>query len=296
MKALLAEYTVFDNPAPAHEGRAMLRVLKESFENCGYEVLVPESGRGSFEDELRRLAPLSDIGLVIAPDHQLSRYTKIIEDLTYNIGCGSMNVALCANKRITGSVLAANGVAVPAEVTEGLRVIKQTYGCATENMRLSDEEPGEGEFGQEYIRGENISVSLIGSRVVGEACLYFTGAGPLVLSVNRQNIVLKDGVFHYEGGETPVEHPMMEEIIATARKAATVLGCQGYVGIDMVVADRPYVVDVNPRPTSSLVGIVEIMDEEIADLLVRASHGHAPEEVHLNGHVTFDRHSQVVRS
>ena len=51
------------------------------------------------------------------------------------------------------------------------------------------------------------------------------------------------------------------------------LGCQGYCGIDVVVADKVYVVDVNPRITTSLVGIAACMHEEIATLLVEASHG-----------------------
>ena len=44
MKVLLAEYTVAHDPGLAPEGAAMLRVLKESFERCGYEVMTPERG------------------------------------------------------------------------------------------------------------------------------------------------------------------------------------------------------------------------------------------------------------
>ena len=55
-----------------------------------------------------------------------------------------------------------------------------------------------------------------------------------------------------------------------------VLGCQGYCGVDMVVADKVYVIEVNPRITTSLVGIAACMKEEIADLLVAASKGEGP--------------------
>ena len=74
-----------------------------------------------------------------------------------------------------------------------------------------------------------------------------------------------------------------------------VLGCQGYAGIDVVVGDRVYVVDVNPRPTTSLVGIAAVMEEEIADILVKASHGEAPTEVHLSGRVRFDKDGRISR-
>jgi predicted ATP-grasp superfamily ATP-dependent carboligase len=47
-------------------------------------------------------------------------------------------------------------------------------------------------------------------------------------------------------------------------------------------------VDVNPRITTSIVGIAACMEEEIADLLVRASRGEHLDPVHLHGSVSFD--------
>ncbi|MDD1703466.1 MAG: ATP-grasp domain-containing protein, partial [Methanoregula sp.] len=156
--------------------------------------------------------------------------------------------------------------------------------------------PGKNEFAQQYIEGENYSVSLVMSRVVGEACLYFSGNPPLVLAVNRQDVTVgPDGAFSYHGGETPVHPAREQEIIDTAKKAATVLGCQGYCGIDVILADQVYVVDVNPRITTSLVGIAACMKEEIAELLVNASKGTGPDAVHLEGRVKFDTHGKVTR-
>jgi predicted ATP-grasp superfamily ATP-dependent carboligase len=234
------------------------------------------------------------MGLVIAPDHLLARYTQILEQHTNNIGCGSMTAALCANKVQTAKILRSHGVPVPDEVVSGQRVIKPVNGCGAQGVRLSGEPAGAAEFGQQYISGEHLSVSLVANRVVGEACLYFSGAPPLVLALNRQSIEIgTDGIFHYRGGETPVSHPRSEEILQTATRAIEVLGCQGYCGVDVVVADRVYVVDVNPRITTSLVGIAGCMKEEIAEILVAASKGSAPQEVHLSGKVRFDRDGKV---
>jgi predicted ATP-grasp superfamily ATP-dependent carboligase len=293
MKALIAEYTVFNDPGLAPEGRAMLKVLSESFERCGYEVMSPE--KGDFAEEIGRLAPECDVGLVIAPDDILWRFTKIVEDNTRNIGCGSLNIALCSNKRRTGEVLSSQGIAVPKEIDEGVRLIKKINGVDGQNMRLADEEPGKGEFGQEFIEGDNISVSLVGGRVTGDTCLSYSGKGPVVLSVNRQYIERDGNRFYYRGGETPVDHPRKDEIIETAIKSLNVLGCQGYTGVDVIVADDIYVVDVNPRPTTSLVGICAVMQEEIADILVESSKGNVPDSVHLNGRVSFDTKGVVKR-
>ena len=294
MNVLLAEYASAHDPTLAAEGAAMLAVLKQSFERCGYDVVVP--GNGDFGAEIERIAPSCDMGLVIAPDHLLARYTQILEQHTHNLGCGFMTVALCTNKVQTEKILRSHNVKVPAAETSGKRVIKPVKGCGAQGVRISDGLPIPGEFSQQYIEGEHFSVSIVASRVVGDACLYFSGKPPLVLAVNRQYIETgSDGRIHYRGGETPV-HPAREaEITGIARNVVEVLGCQGYCGIDIVVGDTVYVVDVNPRITTSLVGIAACMKEEIAEILVAASKGGGPDQVHLTGTVRFDTQGKVTR-
>jgi predicted ATP-grasp superfamily ATP-dependent carboligase len=293
MKVLLAEYATSHDLTLAPEGAAMLETVKQSFERCGYEVVLP--GCGDFAAEIERLAPQCAMGLVIAPDHLLARYTQILEQHTHNLGCGFMTVALCANKVQTEKILRSHGVHVPLEVSAGKRVVKPIKGCGALGVRVFDGPVGDGEFAQQYIDGEHFSVSLVASRVIGDACLYFTGNPPLVLAVNRQHIRhAADGAIQYLGGETPV-HPESEaEIIETAKKAIIVLGGQGYCGVDVVVADKVYVVDVNPRITTSLVGIAACMKEEIAEILIEASKGGGPKQVHLEGSVCFDTHGKVI--
>ena len=293
MKALLAEYATFCEPGLAPEGAAMLRVLTGSFERIGYEVVTP--GSGDLDRELERLAPECDVGLVIAPDHLLYGFTHIIEGLTKNIGCSSLVTAVCADKVRTGAILRRHGIPVPEPVDSGPRVVKPIRGCGSTGVRITEDPPGEEEFAQRYIEGEHLSVSLVGSMNVGEACLYFSGRPPLALALNRQEIEVREGVFHYLGGETPVDHPGIDGILAMARKAVTVLGCQGYAGVDVVVQDRVYVVDVNPRITTSIVGIAAVMEEEIAAILVDASQGKGPDSVHLHGRVRFTKDGRVTR-
>lgn len=294
MKVLLAEYATAHDPSLAEEGAAMLMVLKQSFERCGYETVLP--GTGDFGEEIERCAPSCAMGLVIAPDHLLARYTHILEQHTHNIGCGFMTVAVCANKVHTEKILRSHGILVPGEGSTGKKIIKPVKGCGAQGVRISDDPPGPDEFSQQFIEGEHLSVSVVGNRVVGEVCEYFTGKPPLVLAVNQQTIKTgAGGAVHYCGGETPV-HPENEtEIIRIAKKVAEVLGCQGYCGIDMVVSDKVYVVDVNPRITTSLVGIAACMEEEIADILVLASKGGGPDQVHLTGRARYDKNGRVTK-
>ena len=295
MKAFLAEYaSLAGEPSVGAEGAAMRDVLKRSFEAVGYEVLMPASA--DLDAEIRRLAPGCDAGLVIAPDHLLAGFTRTLEGACHNVGCGAMNVAVAANKQRSSAILAQHDVPVPAERIEGRRVVKPVRGYGSLGVRLSDVPAGEGEFGQEYIEGEHLSVSLVGSRVIGDVCEYWSGDPPLVLALNRQAIEVDPaGRFHYRGGETPIDHSRRDECFEVAQKTVEVLGCQGYVGVDLVLADRPYVVDVNPRVTTSVVGIAAVMEEEIADVLVAASKGAGPKAVHLAGRARYGPDGAVTR-
>lgn len=287
MKVLIAEYTASRDPTLAPEGKAMVSVLQESFERLGHTVVLPESG--DFDAEIARLAPQCDYGLVIAPDEMLSKFTHTLELATHNIGSDSTSIAVCANKRLTGKILSGIGIAVPQEVGAdytGKRVIKPVKGAGSVGVRIAKEGevPGDGEMAVEYLEGEHYSVSIVGSRVVGEACGYYSGLPPVFLTINRQySSADENGVFTYRGGETPVHPEREEEIIDVAKKTIERLGCQGYVGIDLVVGEKIWVVDVNPRPTMSIIGVVGIIDEEIADVLLKATVGLPPEGVHYNG-------------
>lgn len=287
MKVLIAEYTASRDPTLAPEGKAMVSVLQESFERLGHTVVLPESG--DFDAEIARLAPQCDYGLVIAPDEMLSKFTHTLELATHNIGSDSTSIAVCANKRLTGKILSGIGIAVPQEVGAdyaGKRVIKPVKGAGSVGVRIAKEGevPGDGEMAVEYLEGEHYSVSIVGSRVVGEACGYYSGLPPVFLSINRQySSADENGVFTYRGGETPVHPEREEEIIDVAKKTIERLGCQGYVGIDLVVGEKIWVVDVNPRPTMSIIGVVGVIDEEIADVLLKATVGLPPEGVHYNG-------------
>ena len=300
MKVLIAEYTGFNDPYLAPEGKAMVEVLRTSFENCGYEVVMPSSG-SDFNAEIARLAPECAYGIVIAPDALLSKFTHTLELATHNIGSDSTAVAVAANKRLTTKLLASRGILVPKEVGPeypGKRVIKPIKGEGSVNVRVAKdgELPKDDEISVVFIAGEHYSVSLVGSRVVGEACGYYSGLPPVILTVNRQKVSIDaEGRFQYVGGKTPVHPPQEKAMVEVAAKTIETLGCQGYTGVDMVVSGNDiYVVDVNSRPTMSLVGITKVIQEEIADILLKATVGLPPKEIHYNGKTAvFDEKGAV---
>jgi predicted ATP-grasp superfamily ATP-dependent carboligase len=281
MKILLAEYSVCAGmEALAPEGRAMLNTLRRSFEAAGCSVLVPRD----FGGELLELSKKCDCFLLIAPDSMLERLTSAIEKSCINLGSPSRVARLGADKQETTELLLHNGIPAPRLVHEkGIKcVVKPRYGCGSEGIFIS---PGpverDGYISTEYVEGEHLSVSLIG------------GNAMLPLTLNRQHIkkVEEKGVayFNYDGNEVNIEHPAGKEILDVARRAGHMLGCRGLFGIDIVYGDRPYVVDVNPRVTTAVIGLARVLEENVADLILKARFGSLPDHVNGTGSFSFTK-------
>jgi tyramine---L-glutamate ligase len=277
MKILLAEYSVCSEDSKVRkEGMAMYLTLKRSFELAGCKVFSP----ADMEEDLDTLSKSCDCGLVIAPDCLLEKYTAIVEHNCINLGCPSSVVRLCADKLRTTEVLIHNCIPAPRIVEHDKIkcVVKPRYGCDSEGVFVSDGPVIRDDLiSTEFINGEHLSVTLIGGKKM------------LPLTLNRQ-IIDMAGTVKYNGNEVPYDHSACNDIFKTACDAGEDLGCRGLFGVDIVYSDRPYVVDVNPRPTTAIVGVSKVIDCVLADLILKARFGELPESVKLNGkHFTFTK-------
>jgi hypothetical protein len=277
------------------EGRAMLRALVRSFARAGHDVVYPTGGpklgegrpvqiRGE-EDFEALLEGEADAGLLIAPDGMQPHLLEILEKNTFNLGCSPAAAALAADKLLCTRALERAGVFVakiverPDPVEKGCMryVVKPRTGCGSEGVRITSfARAGPEEIVTRYHEGLHLSASFIAGR-----------EGFLPLTINRQIIDFSGEGPRYQGSQVPYRTPRAGEIWAEAQKAAEALGLRGYAGIDFVLGERPRAVDVNARPTSSLIGIVRVMKEEIGDLILRASFGGMPKEVHVEGEYVF---------
>jgi hypothetical protein len=134
---------------------------------------------------------------------------------------------------------------------------------------------------QQHIEGDAASVSFIAS-------------GDLLdLGLNRQR--LRSGrVLAYLGGETFWPHPRAAEAVAAARAAVQALarthaGARGYLGVDLVIGRRgATVIEVNPRLTTSYVGLRRTIRENLAGLILDAAAGRGlPRRVTPTGRCRF---------
>ncbi|MBP7069600.1 MAG: ATP-grasp domain-containing protein [Methanothrix sp.] len=297
MKILVAEYAsaLGLGGTVELEGRAMLAALVKSFARSGHDVVYPTSGpklaegrpvfirkEGDFEAHLEGDA---DAGLLIAPDGMQPHLLQILERSTVNLGASPAAAALAADKLLCTKALAQAGVPVaeivekPDPVEKGCQryVVKPRTGCGSDGVRITSyARAGPEEIVTRYHEGLHLSASFISS-----------GEGFLPLTINRQIMDFSGEGPKYQGSQVPYRTPRAGEIWAAAKKASEALNLRGYAGIDFVLGEKPRAVDVNARPTSSIMGIVRVMKEEIGDLILRASFGGLPEEVHIEGEYVF---------
>jgi predicted ATP-grasp superfamily ATP-dependent carboligase len=85
-----------------------------------------------------------------------------------------------------------------------------------------------------------------------------------------------DGRFRYCGGRMPLPSPQAERIVSLAGRAVqAVPGLRGYVGVDVVLGDaadgnRDWVIEINPRLTTSYAGLRALARTNLADAMLRA--------------------------
>ncbi|HTY74919.1 MAG TPA: ATP-grasp domain-containing protein [Candidatus Nanoarchaeia archaeon] len=229
----------------APEGRRTLQKLVECTESSNVNALNSTSAAIEQAADKAALAKrLKDLGLnspktlVFSANDSVDEIARITED---QIGFPSVfkpsNGAGCSGMSV-------------------VRSAKQVL-QAVENMKA---DPLGDVIVQEFVEGASASVSLM-----------VAGAKALPVSLNLQDITLAppEGVSSYNGGLVPFDHPLKDEAFEMAKRLAESFGnLRGYVGVDVVLSDKGvFVVEVNPRLTTSYVGLRRVADFNVAEAI-----------------------------
>jgi predicted ATP-grasp superfamily ATP-dependent carboligase len=165
----------------------------------------------------------------------------------------------------------------------GLSLVKDESQIKGAIAKIDAESASDALIIQEYHRGEAVSVSLL--------C---AGNKTLPVSLNKQfvNLGAPNENSSYMGGCMPFNHKLKREAFKAAEEVvACFSGLKGYVGVDLILTDEePVVVDVNPRLTTSFVGLSRISSFNFADAIAAAAlNGELPNSTAISGYACFSK-------
>ncbi|MDH7594056.1 MAG: ATP-grasp domain-containing protein [Methanomicrobiales archaeon] len=111
-----------------------------------------------------------------------------------------------------------------------------------EFRRWSEQNAGVEAIAQEFVEGVPSSVSCISN-----------GRGAVAIAANEQLLRrTEEAPFGFTGSITPLDHPFTKEAIRLAEKCAARSGCYGSLGMDLVLGERIWAIEVNPRFQATL--------------------------------------------
>ncbi|KAF5079816.1 ATP-grasp domain protein [anaerobic digester metagenome] len=132
---------------------------------------------------------------------------------------------------------------------------------------------------QDYVEGVTASVSLLSD-----------GKNAIPLSLNFQNVQLKNGKIDYNGGHVPLEHELSQRAMELAKNTVeSIPGLKGYVGVDVILADDAKIVEVNSRLTTPYVALREILNFNLGEAILESVQGKLPQDVSIKGKIEFQK-------
>ena len=277
------------------EGFGILRMIVNEFGEAGHDVVVPLKreleplaewleadvicGRNGVGEALRRKP---DAALIIAPEkgRELELITKKFRKKgIFVLGAEERAIRVSADKwrtyiALKGKVPQPRTWRRPPSV-QGKILVKPIDGVGCDGIGfLPTNSKTKRMIFQEFCKGEHAS-----------CCLLIGNTGGTVLSVNKQEIAFRGERFEYLGGEVPLNHELARECAEVALTAAETLNLRGYCGVDLVVGEAPYFIELNPRLTTSFIALSRVIKANFGKLLVSTLvEGAFPPRPKLKGH------------
>jgi predicted ATP-grasp superfamily ATP-dependent carboligase len=288
---------ISDFKAAGHSVTTMLdaRIAKLN-PPTGADCVAPVFSSRETQASIQKISEQAEAAYVIAPE--TDGVLRSIVELVDQTGITSLNCSASAIEKVSNKAgfydfVKEGELRAPETLTfsvaDDLREIKKAVrgsyplifkpangvsGCGLSVVRNEDhvvgavgkirKETSSRQFvAQELIKGAATSVSLLS-----------TGSEAVAISLNRQDVKIEtpDVSSRYNGGSVPFDHPLRVKVFEAAEKIVkSFRGLKGYVGVDFVLTeDEAVAIELNPRLTTSYVGLRSVARFNIAQAIVNA--------------------------
>src|SRR3954471_18339703 len=280
------------------------RVLNLTLPGC---EIVDVISRTAHHDEIERLSAAADATILIAPEFDsilLKAARRVVASGGRLISPSPEFIQIAGDKQRTCERLAAAGVPVPEgralESDEPVpsdftfpAVVKPAEGAGSQDTYLVssayDAAPAYAwrRRLERYVPGMAASVALLCGT-----------AGRISLAPCKQRIS-EDGRLRYLGGELPLSAGLAERARQLAERAVAVMPMVvGYVGVDLVLGREPdgsqdAVIEINPRLTTSYVGLRTAATVNLAEAMLQVAQGEMRPVEFSSRAIEFDANGNV---
>ncbi len=309
---------IYDCKAAGHNVTTLLDSRLKAFNPPNEaDQTVSVSSSHELSAKVKEFSAMADAVYVIAPESG-----QVLDNLVGNIeasggtslNCEADAIRQVSNKMTAYETMKKRELKVPETVlvdihekTENIKsltkelgyplVFKPLDGVSCGGLSLVKDDDNIGDAVKK-VAHESMSRQFIAQKAIrgkaASACVISTGYKAVAVTLNRQLVTLAspDEESGYYGGAAPFDHSLEKEALETAERAVEgVGGLKGYVGVDMILTEEEaMVLEVNPRLTTSYVGLRRVVNFNPAEAIVDAVIGRElPKNVQSRGYCFFSK-------
>ncbi len=208
---------------------------------------------------------------------------EMLEDLPApRVGTSSVVAARFLDKNRVQEFFESGGWPVPAYANPGTfpAMLKPCIGAGgwrNTLVRSRDEI----EHWEEMFPGIPYLLQELAPGIPVSVCCATDGNRARALAVNLQ--ILRGGevaCYGFCGSQTPLRHPLQEDLVRMAEGIASASGCRGIIGIDFLITDEQiFPIEVNPRFVATLDTIERATGLNLVQTHIDACNGILPDEM-----------------